>query len=416
MKKALTAVVFLAVAVLVIRSNLGVLIKPSEDQPASQHKKNTITEISGTVKRGETLFDIFKKYKLDLNALFGLKEASANIYKLGDLYPGRPYKILIDDDHRVDSFAYWINDDSILKITRTADGFSARKVDVVYEKRILHLGGVIKDNLISSVGEDRDDLLLGLQLSDIFAWDIDFTTDLRNGDTYKVVVEGLYLDGKFRKYGKVLSAEFVNNGERYLAYRFEHNGTADYYDAEGKSLRRAFLKAPLSFRHISSGFSQKRFHPILKIYRPHHGLDYAAPAGTPVSAIGDGTVIFTGYRGAYGNLVVVRHPNNYKTYYGHLSRIRKGVRRGKKIAQGDVLGYVGSTGLATGPHLHYEIRIHNRPVNPLLVKLPRGKAVPKAQMADFARLRNEMDKQLASVAPSVFVSADKNGGSGHLSN
>jgi murein DD-endopeptidase MepM/ murein hydrolase activator NlpD len=416
MKKALTAVLFLIVAVLVIRGNFGDIIKPAEDHSESRSKRNITAEISGTVKRGETLFDIFKKYKLDPNALFGLKEASANIYKLGDLYPGRPYKILIGDDHRIDSFAYWINDDSILKITRTDSGFSAEKVNVVYEKRILYLGGEIRDNLISSMGGERDDLLLALQLSDIFAWDIDFTTDIRNGDTFRIVVEGLYLDGRFRKYGNILSAEFVNNGERYTAYRFGDNGTADYYDAEGKSLRRAFLKAPLSFRRISSGFTQRRFHPILKIYRPHHGLDYAAPFGTPVSAIGDGTVIFTGYRGEYGNLVIIRHPNGYKTCYGHLSRIRKGVKRGKKIAQGDVLGYVGSTGLATGPHLHYEIRINNRPVNPLLVKLPRGKAVPETAMAQFTRLKTEMNAGLASIAPSLFACADRDGSSHKPSN
>lgn len=409
MKKALIAALCVLVAILVIRSNFSATVERDSGPSISREEKSRDIEVSGTVNRGETLFDIFKRYRIDMKELFGLKEASANIYRLRDLQPGRPYKILMSEDHRVNAFTYWMNDDSILKITRSGEAFRAEKVGVGYEKRTLRLGGTIKDNLISSVGEGREDLLLALQLSDIFAWDIDFTTDLRNGDIYKVVVEGLYLDGKFRKYGDILSAEFVNDGVKYLAYRFEHGGVADYYDAEGKSLRRAFLKAPLSFRHISSGFSKSRFHPILKIYRPHHGLDYAAPSGTPVSAIGEGRIVYAGYRGHYGNLVVIRHPNHYKTYYGHLSRIKGGVRAGKKIEQGQVLGYVGSTGYATGPHLHYEIRIDDKPVNPLLVKLPRCKAIPKAEMAGFGQLKNEMNAELASIAPSVYASAVKDG-------
>ncbi|MEW6676269.1 MAG: M23 family metallopeptidase, partial [Nitrospirota bacterium] len=182
------------------------------------------------------------------------------------------------------------------------------------------------------------------------------------------------------------------------AYRFEYNGTADYYDAEGKSLRRVFLKAPLSFRRLSSQFSRSRLHPILKIYRPHHGLDYSAPTGTPVSAVGDGTVTFSGYKRQYGKLVIIRHPNGYKTYYGHLSKIRKGIKRGIKVKQGQVIGYVGATGLATGPHLHYEIRINNKPVNPLVLKLPQGKKIPEKIMAEFRNLKSQIDTQLASIS------------------
>ena len=272
-----------------------------------------------------------------------------------------------------------------------------------YEKKILHIGGVIKDNLISSIGESRDRVLLALELSDIFAWDIDFTVDLRNRDAFKIVVEGFYLDGEFKKYGDILSAEFVNNGETYCAYRFEHNGKAGYYDDEGKSLRKAFLKAPLSFRRISSGFSSGRFHPILKIYRPHHGLDYAAPAGTPVSTVGNGTVNFAGYKGQYGKLVVIRHSNGWKTYYGHLSRINRGIKRGLKVEQGQVIGYVGATGLATGPHLHYEIRIGNKSVNPLTVNLPRGNSIPRRFMAEFRAFKSRMDERLVSIMPTAVV-------------
>lgn len=402
MRKVFIFAIFLIVSFLVIRSNLNIGVE-KEDLPG----KKSYQEISGTVKKGETLFDIFKKYKLGVEDLFKLKEASANIHRLRDIYPGQPYKIIIDDDNRINSFIYWINDDSVLNICRTESGFYAEKKDIEYEKRILHLGGVIKDNLISSVGNGRESMTLAHQLSDIFAWDIDFATDLRNGDTFKVVAEGFYLNGEFRKYGNILSAEFVNNGETYRAYRFEHDGNIDYYDDEGKSLRRVFLKAPLSFRRVSSGFSENRFHPVLKIYRPHHGLDYATPAGTPVSAIGDGTVIFAGKKGQYGNLVIIKHPNGYKTYYGHLSRFGSGIKRGIKVKQGQVIGYVGSTGLATGPHLHYEMRVNNRPVNPVTVKTLRGSAIPKKLMAEFRNFKNQMDGRLASIIPTAVVLAKK---------
>jgi murein DD-endopeptidase MepM/ murein hydrolase activator NlpD len=167
------------------------------------------------------------------------------------------------------------------------------------------------------------------------------------------------------------------------------------------------LKAPLSFRRISSRFSRSRYHPILKIYRPHLGVDYAAPTGTPVSTVGDGTVTFAGYKGQNGKIVMIRHPNSFRTSYGHLSKIKRGVRRGVKVKQGQVIGYVGSTGLSTGPHLDYRIKKHNRFVNPLTLKLPPGKSIPKTAMADFTIYKDKMDVQLASIIPPMFALADE---------
>jgi murein DD-endopeptidase MepM/ murein hydrolase activator NlpD len=365
-------------------------------------------EICDTIKVGETLYDIFKKYGLDFGEFIKLKEASADVHRLRYLYPGRPYKILIDSTSQINQFEYWIDDDNILNITRTETGFYAEKKKVEYEKRILHIGGIIKDNLIQSVGEEKENIILAFQLSDIFAWDIDFTTDIRNDDVFKIVVEGLYLNAEFKKYGEILSVEFINNGDIYRAYRFEFDGKVDYYDTAGKSLRRSFLKAPLNFRRISSGYTERRFHPILKIYRPHLGVDYAAATGTPVSAVGDGTVISAGYKGANGNIVIIKHPNGYKTYYGHLSKFRKGIKKGVKVGQGQVIGYVGATGLATGPHLDYRIKINDKFVNPLTLKLSRGSAIPKKLMAEFRSFKSDMDNQLASIIPTkAFASAEK---------
>jgi murein DD-endopeptidase MepM/ murein hydrolase activator NlpD len=402
-KRVLAAFVAVFVGFIVIRSSLDLTYRHAEPENSPEHCR----EICGTVKKGESLYDIFRKYKLEINDLLELKEASADIYKLKELDPGQKYRIVVDDDKTISSFVYWIDDDSILDVTRTESGFSAGKKQVKYEKKILSIAGQIKDNLVSSLGDGRENMLLAFQLSDIFAWDIDFTTDLRNDDVFKIVVEGLFLQGKFKKYGNILSVEFINNGDIYRAYRFGPEGNADYYDAYGNSLKKSFLKAPLSFRRISSTFTERRFHPILKIYRPHHGLDYAAPAGTPVSTVGDGTVLFSGYKGEYGKLVVVRHKNNWKTYYGHLSRIGKHIKSGTSVRQGQVIGYVGSTGLATGPHLHYEIRVHNRAVNPLEEKIPRGKSISGTALVQFRNFKDEMDRRLAAIKMPYFALAGR---------
>ncbi len=405
--------VFLFVALFpILRSQLPGTYKTDKSgsaRPAENEndKKTIFSEIKGSIRKGETFFNIFKKYNLDISELFMIREAAADVHGLRELHPGRQYKITVDNNEKINSLEYRINDDAILNITRTASGFYAEKIPINYEKKILHMGHVIKDNLISSLGEGRENLVLALELSDIFAWDIDFTTDIRNDDSVKIVVEGLYLDGAFKKYGDILSVEFTNNGQVYKAYRFVNNGKAGYYDDNGKSFKKAFLKAPLNFRRISSYYSGNRFHPVLRIYRPHHGVDYSAPMGTPVSAIGDGKIIFAGEKGGYGKFVGIRHPNGYETFYGHLSKIDKGIRSGTKVDQGEIIGYVGATGLATGPHLHYEMKVNHRSVNPLTIKLPRAESISGGLMAEFRSFRNQMDTRLVSIKPPVFAFAEK---------
>ncbi|MHB9097744.1 MAG: peptidoglycan DD-metalloendopeptidase family protein [Syntrophales bacterium] len=362
-------------------------------------------EIAGEIKKGETLSQIFKKYSLNIGELDKMRRTSVDVYRLKSLNPGRSYRIVLDDAERIVSFVYGIDDNSFLKIRRTNLGYHAERVPISYEKRMLSIGGTIKGNLIASLEGGGENLLLALKLSDIFAWDIDFNTDLRNHDSFKIVVEGLYLDGHFKRYGNILAAEFSNDGEVYRAYAFEQNGRIGYYDEVGTPLKKTFLKAPLSFRYVSSRFSSGRYHPILKITRPHQGLDYAAATGTPVSAIGDGTVLFAGRRGGYGNLIILKHRNGYKTYYGHLSRIAKGVRNGAKVDQGSIIGYVGATGLATGPHLHYEVRVDDRPINPASIKAEPGIPIPRGMLADFRHLRDRLDPLIASIKPSDHIAA-----------
>jgi murein DD-endopeptidase MepM/ murein hydrolase activator NlpD len=395
--------IFIAAA-FIIMAALPVLISryntPSTQPEETDRAK---VEISGIIQKGETLFEIFKRSELDLGELVLLKESMAGVHRLSNLLPGQPYRITVDGEKRVTAFEYWINDEAFVNVTRGSSGFRAEKVTLEYEKRPLCVAGVIEDNLIAAIGESRENLLLALNLSDIFAWDIDFNTDLRRGDSYRMIVEGLFRDGQFRKYGDILVAEFFNDGKAYRAYRFEINGKAGYYDAEGSSMRKQFLKAPLSFRHISSGFSRSRMHPILKVRRPHQGIDYVAPAGTPVSATADGKVIFAGQKGQYGRLVVIRHRNGYQTSYGHLSRIK--VKNGANVAQGQVIAYVGSSGMSTGPHLHFELRKNHSPVNPRKADIPRGQPIPKEWMSEFTSHRDRMDQQMVSLRPSDMAKA-----------
>jgi len=394
--------VFMAAALLLLAA-LPLLLGLHKTSPVPEQTGRAKVEISGFIRKGETLFDIFKRSELDLEDLSLLKESMAGVHRLSSLLPGQPYRITVDGGKRVTAFEYWINDDAFVNVTRGASGFRAEKVALEYERRSLCVAGVIEENLIASFGEDRESLMLALNLSDVFAWDIDFNTDLRKGDSYRLVVEGLFRDGQFKKYGDILMAEFHNDGKSFRAYRFDINGKAAYYDVEGESMRKQFLKAPLSFRHISSGFSRSRLHPILKIRRPHHGLDYVAPAGTPVSATADGQVTFAGHKGQYGRLVILRHRNGYQTYYGHLSRIK--VRNGANVTQGQVIGSVGSSGMSTGPHLHFELRRNQSPVNPRKAEIPKGEPVPKEWMSEFKSRRDRLDQQMASLRSTDMAKA-----------
>ncbi|NOZ68317.1 MAG: M23 family metallopeptidase [Deferribacteres bacterium] len=259
----------------------------------------------------------------------------------------------------------------------------------------------------SMPGNHREYRRLAHKLSEIYAWDIDFSSDIRNGDTVKIIVEELWVGEAFKGYGNILAAEFVNNGRVHAAYRFEYNGYTDYYGPEGKSVKKTLLRSPLKFKYISSRFSRRRFHPKLKTYRPHLAVDYAAPTGTPVSAAGSGTVVFAGYRGQNGKMVKIRHRGGYETYYGHLSKIPRNIRRGTRVEQGDIIGYVGSTGLATGPHLDYRIKLNGRFVNPLTIHLPQGKSVPENLMAEFRKTVSSLDSRLALLKRPVIAFTER---------
>lgn len=326
------------------------------------------------------------------------------VYDLRALKKGEVLRVYAEGN-RIDAIEYRISDFETLSITRDAsapDGFVAARVELPHEMRTMAVSGVIQNSLYEDgikAGADAQGIM---NFSDIFAWDVDFAADIRKGDTFKIYYETHYVDGRYLKTGKILGAEIVNDGRRFAAVYFEGaDGKAGYYDEDGKSLRRMLLKSPLRFSRISSRFTTSRFHPILKKYRPHHGIDYAAPTGTPVEASGSGRVVSAGWKSGYGNFIELKHPNGYVTGYGHLSRIGKGVSPGRAVEQGDVIGYVGSTGISTGPHLHYEIKVNGSLINPQRIKAQPNKAVAKNDMPRFVSARNEIMGKLTAGTAAV---------------
>ncbi len=246
------------------------------------------------------------------------------------------------------------------------------------------LRGEIVSTLYESMLEKGETPNLVYRFTDVFAWEIDFVTDTRTADSFYILFEKTFCDSQFVDYQNIIAAYYKGESGDYVGiYYRDPDGHEDYYNLKGESLRKSLLKSPLRFSYISSYFSKRRFHPILKVWRPHHGLDYVAPVGTPVSSIGNGTVTYKGWKGGYGNLVEIRHKNNFKTRYGHLSRFAKGLYKGKHVKMGELIGYVGSTGLSTGPHLHFEMHKNGVPINPLKVKIPRAPSVKKEYKTDF---------------------------------
>ncbi|MBF0487505.1 MAG: peptidoglycan DD-metalloendopeptidase family protein [Nitrospirae bacterium] len=380
--------------------------------PSGQISGETVVQpvrvINGFVKKGETLLDISKKYNLKTDDLISISLASNDLYNLKTLRPSMSYKIIINPTNNdILELNYAIDDSSFLSVKRYVDAsadeslaeaenfFQAEVVSLAYQKRTGTISGKINHNLIDSIGKSREHMNVAFELADIFAYDIDFMTDLRKGDTFEVVLEELYRDNVFKGYGKILYARFTNNGDRYEALRYEIDGKDEFFRPDGNSIKKTLMRAPLRYRYISSFFSKSRFHPILRISRPHFGVDYAAPKGTPVSAAGDGVIFDAGRTVAYGNQLFIRHSGGYVTGYGHLSAFAKGMRNGTKVTQGEIIGYVGATGYATGPHLDYRVKLDGKPIDPLTMRLPTS-PIPLKHKEAFntyvAMMRSELSR------------------------
>lgn len=353
----------------------------SAEEPVTK-QVNVRAEKTGTIRQGDTISTLLGDY-LNAQQIYQLSQQSKNTFALTGLCAGQPYQLCTTGNH-FDSFLYDIDQNEQLLIRQQDDNFEISRIPIEYETNNVVVKGAISSSLFNAVEAIGEQPELAVNLADIFAWDIDFILDIREGDTFQAVVEKRYRDGQPAGYGPILAAEFINQGQKYRAILFKDGSKSpDYYDPEGKNLRKAFLKAPLPFTRISSGFTMKRFHPIAKTWRAHPAIDYVAPRGTPIKTVGDGTVVRKGYNSGNGNFAEIRHTNGYSTIYLHMSKFAKGMGKGKRVTQGQVIGYVGSTGLATGPHLCFRMRKDGSPVNPNKVKTPSAPAVSRENMEDF---------------------------------
>jgi murein DD-endopeptidase MepM/ murein hydrolase activator NlpD len=359
-----------------------------------------LTSIDIVVARNDTLDAIFGRAGLDKADLAAIRNLPGVRSSIDSLKPGDAIHV-VHANGAIRSLTRKVSETQTLDVVRTDAGFTTRLLDNPTETRTRTATAVIDSSLFQAAEAAEISDGIALKLANIFGWDIDFVLDIREGDRYTVVYEQIYQDGKKLRDGEILAAEFVNNGRVYRAVGFKSDGgRLNYYAPNGLAMRKAFLRAPVEFTRVSSQFNPHRLHPILQTIRGHMGTDYAAPIGTPVHASGDGRVSFAGRRGGYGNAIVLAHTNSISTLYGHMSRFAKQIRIGTRVQQGDVIGYVGMTGLATGPHLHYEYLVNGAHKNPQTVQLPGAEPLRADSLHRFlsesAPLLIRLDPQAAA--------------------
>ena len=349
-------------------------------------------------QRGDTISALLERLEVDDQQAEKLLRSSAAMRPFRLLRPGTTVQARTAEDGSLLSMWFIGGRDQLISIDRSGEGFTTSEQPADLTRQIQMKSGDIKSSLFAATDDAGLSDSVAAQIADIFAGDIDFHRDLRRGDKFAVVFEIFNHLGRPVKSGRVLAAEFINQKKSYRAVWFQDaEGHGGYYTPEGKSIRKAFLRSPLEFSRVTSGFSM-RYHPILKEWRAHRGIDYGAPTGTRVKATSNGKVEFLGRRGGYGKLIVLRHAAGVTTVYGHLSRFASGLRRGERVSQGNVIGYVGQTGLATGPHLHYEYRVNNQFRNPLKVAFPAARPVTPEHMAAFRAVTAPLALQLNLLA------------------
>ena len=365
----------------------------SSEQPAPAPE--VVSRIDVKLNRGDTLLSLLSRYGVEAPSAHDLIAKMRPLLNLRKLRPGKNVQLTLDSQDQTMEAMEVVVEGNIVRAKTTTEGWVVERLEIPSVSQTRRIQGTIEDSLyMSGVGAGLSPEHV-LQLARIFEYDIDFFSDFKPGDDFAVVLEETrYADGR-QVPRRLLAADLQADGKIYSAFHFTSKaGKASYYDSEGNELRSSFLRAPLSFSRISSRYSLTRRHPISRVLRPHRAIDYAAPAGTPVIAIGRGKVTFSGWRGGYGNCVEVRHPGGYSSRYGHFSRIAPGIRRGAEIDAGDVIGFVGQTGHATGPHLHFEFLQGNKKINFLAVKIPRTAHLAGAELARFKRQRDQHLAQL----------------------
>ncbi|MEN8206606.1 MAG: peptidoglycan DD-metalloendopeptidase family protein [Pseudomonadota bacterium] len=348
-----------------------------------------------TVKSGDSLASIFSKLDISPQQLHALLQQGGAAHNLKKILPGQTLRILTDDEHALVKLSYPVDKLSTLEVSRNGDDFEISTTHRTPERRKVNASATINSSLFMSAHNAGLSDNLTMELAGVFGWDIDFALDIRKGDTFTVLYEEIYLDGEHIDNGDILAAEFINQGKRYQAVRYtDAGGRTDYYSLDGKSMRKTFLRTPVEFSRISSRFSTGRKHPILNKIRAHRGVDYAASSGTAIKSTANGKIVHIGKKGGYGNTIIVQHGSRYSTLYAHMSKYRGGLKKGSRVKQGQTIGYIGSSGLATGPHLHYELRVDGTHRDPLRVKLPGADPLNKKYMADFTAKSENLMAQI----------------------
>ncbi len=361
---------------------------------------DSFTIVRGNIKRNQNLSHILSEYNVSRQTIHEISRLPGEIFDARRMRAGNNYAVFLEGDSSKTAhyFIYEFNPVEFVRIKLT-DTLSVVKGEKNIEPRRMNSSGIIKTSLWNSVNDSGSDPMIAIILSEIFAWSIDFFR-LQKDDNFRIIYDQNYVDSNLVGTGKIHAAYFNHRGESFYAIPFEQDGVLSFYDTEGKSLRRTFLKAPLRFTRISSGFSHSRMHPVLGVRRPHHGVDYAAPAGTPVYAIGDGEVIETSYRAAEGRMIRIRHNSVYTSGYLHLRNFAEGIRPGVRVNQGDLIGYVGATGLATGPHLDFRIWRNGHPVDPLSIESPPVEPVNESNMEEFRKTKENWLRELDMIVVS----------------
>ena len=336
--------------------------------------------VSDTLRRGESLFLALTREGIAASYCWEMIEATREVDHLARNYPGESFTVSLGTDDAPLELCYSRLDGSTVVVRGPGDHFRAHRVSEEPEPVLMAGGGTVESSLYEAFMDVGLSPALVLQFADVFAWTVDFLTECRRGDVFRVVYTDMIGSGN----GDVLAASYGQKDTTHVALSLSGpGGRTEYYAPDGTNLRKAFLRSPLNYRRISSRFSHSRYHPILKIRRPHLGVDYAAPVGTPVVSVADGRVTYAGWKGGYGKFVEIKHTGGCSTAYGHLSRYGKGIKKGARVAQGQVIGYVGSTGLSTGPHLDYRVRMQGRYVDPLRMDVPPAPPVGDDRVQEF---------------------------------
>jgi murein DD-endopeptidase MepM/ murein hydrolase activator NlpD len=403
-KKLLRAILLLAPILLVLilylagRSDRGTLREKSAEPILiieDQGEKIVCRTHTDTLRRGESIYLSLRKHRVLNGQIHELVSALGPVFNLKRSHPGDTYSLACDTAGTIRRFEYHPNMEEVVVVERKAGRLTALKEKILLDRDTRSLGAEITSSLYEALIDRGERPELVYAFADIFGWDIDFSVDPRKGDRIALVFETFRKDGAFVKYGRILAAGYRSRKRIYKAVFYEDAaGHEDYYTADGKSVRKMFLKSPLHFRRISSRFSHRRFHPVLRRYLPHLGVDYAAARGTPVQATADGVVLFCARKGPNGKMVHIKHGSRYRTYYLHLSRYGRGIRKGAHVKQGQIIGYVGSTGRSTGPHLDYRFKKDGRFLDPLKVSVPAAAPVKSVCKRNFEQKRDALFKTL----------------------